>query len=147
MRIIFIVMLCFSLLVGCSADKSYDLSKWNEEKVYSFLNEIKSYISEIPIETENKGKIVQLYEKYFSPELSIKIVDSLYVKSDSGWKIPDGDAGYIFIVPNKEQNKVSITINKDSIIVQEIYDFWMYSKIKYTIVYDEKPLITEWIME
>jgi maltose-binding protein MalE len=149
MRVILVVVLCISLLVGCSADKSNDLSKWNDEKVYSFLNEIQSYIWEMPVETDNKEKIVNLYEKYFSPDLSVKIVDSLYIESDSGWKIPDGDGGYIFIVPNKEQNEVLITINKDSIIVDEKYapESWMYTKLQYTITYDKKPLITEWIMK
>lgn len=149
MRFILIVMLCLSVLVGCSPDKSNDFSTWDEEKVFSFLNDIRGYISEIPIETDNKEKIVKLYEKYFSPELSAEIVDSLYVESDSSWKIPDGDGGYMFTVPNKEQNEVKITFNKDSIIIEEIYEpeTWMYSKIQYTITYDKKPLITEWIMK
>lgn len=149
MRIILMVMLCFALLVGCSADQSNDFSTWDEEKVYSFLNEIRSYISEIPIETDNKEKIVKLYEKYFSPEWSVKIVDSLYVQSESGWKIPDGDGGYMFTVPNQEQHGVVITINKDSIIVEEKYvpESWMYTKNQYTIMYDKKPIITEWVIE
>lgn len=148
-NILIAIILCFSLLVGCSADTSNDFSTWDEEKVYSFLNEIESYIREIPKETDSKEKIVKLYEKYFSPELSVKIVDSLYDKSDSGWKIPDGDGGYIFTVPNKEQNEVLIDISKDLILVEEIYESetWMYSRIKYTIMYDKRPLITEWIMD
>ena len=153
MRIRLLVMLCFclslSLLIGCSPKKSNDFTTWDEEKVFSFLNEIRSYISEIPIETNNKAKIVKLYEQYFSPELSGKIVDSLYVESGNGWKIPDGDGGYLFIVPNKEQNEVKITFNKDSIIVEEIYEpeTWMYSKLQYTITYDKKTVISEWIIE
>ncbi|KGR77984.1 hypothetical protein [Ureibacillus manganicus] len=149
MRIILFVMLCIPLLVGCSAAKSDDFSKWNDEKVYNYLNEIQNYISDIPKETNNKESIVMLYEKYFSSELSVKIVDSLYDKSENGWKIPDGDGGFIFTVPNKEQNKVLIIFNKDSIIIEETYEpeTWMYSKLQYTISYDKKPLITEWILE
>lgn len=147
MRAILMLILCISLLMGCSADRSNDFSAWSEESVYRFLNEINRYISEIPIETDNKEDIVKLYEKYFSPELSVKIVDSLYVKTESGWKIPDGDAGYLFVVPNNEQNEVSIKINNDSIIVQEYYESWMYSKIQYTLSYAQRPIITEWMME
>lgn len=144
-----IIMLCFLLLVGCSIDKPNDFSSWNEENVYDFFNEIQSYIREIPNETDSKEKIIKLYEKYFSSELSNEIVDSLYDKSDVGWKITDGDGGYIFTVPNKQQNKVLMTINKDSILVEEIYEpeTWMYSKFQYIITYDKRPLITEWIKE
>jgi len=149
MRMIAAILLFSSLFVGCSANNSNDLSKWDEERVYRFLNEIKSYISDIPIESTNKEDIVKLYEKYFSSELSSTIVDSLYDKTDSGWKIPDGDAGYLFIVPNNKQNDVTININKDAILVQEKYESesWMYSNIQYTISFNKKPIITEWIME
>ena len=148
-RLLVMLCLCLSLLLGCSPKKSNDFTTWDEEKVFSFLNEIRSHISEIPIETNNKAKIVKLYEQYFSSELSVKIVDSLYVKSGNGWKIPDGDSGYLFIVPNKEQNEVKMTFSKDSIIVEEIYEpeTWMYAKIQYTITYEKKPVITEWIIQ
>ena len=148
-RLLVMLCLCLSLLLGCSPKKSNDFTTWDEEKVFSFLNEIRSHISEIPIETNNKAKIVKLYEQYFSPELSVKIADSLYVKSGNDWKIPDGDSGYLFIVPNKEQNEVKITFTKDSIIVEEIYEpeTWMYAKIQYTITYEKKPVITEWIIQ
>ena len=150
MRVTLIVMLCLSILVGCSSNKTNDFSTWDEEEVYRYLNEVQHYVSDMPIETDSKEKIVKLYENYFSPELSVQIVDSLYVvEVDNGWIIPDGDGGYMFSVPNKEQHNVVITINENTIIVEELYEpeTWMYSKMQYTITYDKKPLITEWIIE
>jgi len=146
-RTILAVLISFSLLVGCRADEPHDFSNWDEERVYRFLNEIDSHISDIPLETDNKEEIVQMYEAYFSPELSVKIVDSLYQPADRGWKVPDGDSGYIFFVPDNQQNKVTMDIGQDAITVQEEFEFWMHARNQYTITYDQKPIISEWIME
>jgi hypothetical protein len=84
---------------------------------------------------------------FFSPELSKEIVDSLYEKIENGWKIPDGDAGYIYFVPSRgsEESEVTIEYNKDYIKIRETYEFGMFKEIEYTIrIFDKNPKITEW---
>jgi hypothetical protein len=126
-----------------------NLSTWDDRKVYAFLNEVYQYVRGIPLETTSKEQIIEKYEKYFTPELSGKIFDSLYVKTDQGWKVPDGDGGYIFIVPDdkSEGSKVKIELNKDFIIIRDTYEIGLYSAIEYTIRYIGKPVISDWKLE
>lgn len=145
-----LVISLFLLLPACTiSDRNQDdLTTWDEEKVFSFLNEVNQYVRALPIETDSKEKIIEQYEVYFSSELSKKIVDSLYIQTtDNGWKIPDSDGGYIFIVPNRKSDNSQVTIeyNYDYIKVKESYEYWMYTSIEYTIRYEDKPVITEWI--
>jgi hypothetical protein len=125
------------------------LTTWDEERVYAFLNEIQQYIREIPLETISKEQIIEKYERYFTLELSEKIFDSLYIKTDNGWKVPDGDGGYIFIIPDgkSQGSKVKLEFNKDFIRIRETYEIGMNSAIEYTIHYIDKPVITEWKIE
>jgi len=122
-----------------------DLSAWDEELVYQFLNEVEQFVRDIPIETTSTDPIIEKYEAYFSPDLSREIVNALYMETEGKWMIPDGDGAYMFVVPNQEQNEVSIQINEGSIVIEENYEFWMYTKIQYVITYDKKPVISEWI--
>lgn len=149
-----VTTLVISLALFLSActinDKNQDdLATWDEEKVFSYLNEVKQHVSNLPVETNSKEKIIEQYEAYFTPELSKKIVDSLYIqKTDNGWRIPDSDGGYIFIVPNRESenSEVAIEYNNNYIKVKESYDYetWIYTSIEYTIRYEDRPIITEW---
>lgn len=144
-----LVLLLSSCAINDNNKNQDNLATWNEETVFSFLNEVNQYVRGLPVETDSKEKIIEQYEVYFTPELSKKIVDSLYIqKTDSGWKIPDSDGGYIFIVPDheSENSKVTIEYNNDFIKVKETYEYWMYTSIEYTIRYEDRPIITEWIL-
>jgi hypothetical protein len=123
-----------------------DLTTWDDAKVYTFLNEVHEYVRGIPLETTSKEQIIEKYEKYFTHELSGKIFDSLYVKTDQGWKVPDGDGGYFFTVPD-DKNEVKLEFNKDYIIIRETYEIGMFSAIEYTIRHLGKPVITDWKLE
>lgn len=76
------------ILIGCTKDNDtkIDLTTWDEERVYAFLNEVQQYIREIPLETTSEEQITDKYERYFTPELSVKIFESLYIKNDNSWK-------------------------------------------------------------
>jgi hypothetical protein len=146
----FIVLTLLILVVGCNQRNTQeDFSTWDKSKVYKFLTEVHEYVRAIPVETTSKEVIIEKYERYFSPELSNKIFESLYVKTGNSWRVPDGDGGYIFIVPNEEYegNAVSIEFNKDFIRIRETYEMGMYSAIEYTIRYVDKPMITDWKIE
>lgn len=121
-----------------------DLSAWNAALVEQFLIEVGEFVREIPVESASLEPVVAAYEQYFAPNLSRAIVQSLYVKSDGKWRIPDGDGGYMFTVPNKAQNEVAIYGGEQAIVVEERYSSWMYAKTQYVITYDEKPVIAEW---
>jgi hypothetical protein len=120
-----------------------EFTTWDQARVFTFLNEVLEYTRDIPLETESKEVIVKKYERYFTQDLSAKIVDSLYVKSDKGWYIPDGDAGYSFFVPSEPD--VSIEFNKENIKVRETHEIGMYSLLEYTVIFDDKPIISDWI--
>lgn len=126
-----------------------DVSAWNEEMVYQFLNDIQEFVNKIPKETTSKEQIIERYEKYFSPELSREIFDSLYMESEGKWKVPDGDAGYIFVVLGRgyEGSEVAFEFSKDFIRIRETYEIGMYSAIEYVIRYSDKPIITEWHLQ
>lgn len=125
---------------------SSDLSSWNIQRTNAFLREVDQFVREIPIETTSKEQIIEQYEQYFSPELSEHIFHALYFEIEGKWMIPEGGGEYFFRAPNPEQNEVSIYSNGTSIIVEEKYEYWMYTKIQYTITYENnKPLITQWI--
>lgn len=150
--LVFLVISLTLLLSTCAINdrNQDDLATWDEEKVFSYLNEVKQHVRNLPVETDSKEKIAEQYEVYFTPELSKKIVDSLYIQeTDNGWKIPDSDGGYIFIVPNRESENSVVTIkyNNDSIKVKESYehDTWIYTSIEYIIRYEDRPVITEWV--
>lgn len=152
MRIIILLMvILISMLTGCTNDhdSKIDFTTWDEEKVYAFLNEVHQYVREIPLETKSKEKIIKKYNKYFDPELSEKIFESLYIKNDKGWKVPDGDGGYIFIVPEGEYegSEVQIEFQKDFIKIRETYEIGMYTAIDYIIRYNKKTIISEWKYE
>jgi hypothetical protein len=141
-------VLSFIIILAVSGCKNNDntiqvFTAWDKAKVYGFLNEVFKYTREIPQEAKTKEEIIKKYERYFSPELSGKIVDSLYIKSDKGWFIPDGDSGYSFYVP--EESELDIEFNKENIIVRESHEIGLYSLIEYTIQFDGKPIITDWI--
>lgn len=142
-----LVLLLSSCTINVNEKNQDDLATWDEEKVFSYLNEVHQHVRKLPVETDSKEKIIEQYEVYFTPELSKKIVDSLYIqKTDSGWKIPDSDGGYIFIVPDRESetSEVTIEFNQDYIRVKETYEYWMYTSIEYVIRNEDKPVITEW---
>lgn len=142
-----LVLLLSSCAINDNNKNQDNLATWNEEKVFSFLNEVNQYVRALPVETDSKEKIIEQYEVYFTPELSKKIVDSLYIqKTDSGWKIPDSDGGYIFIVPDRESENSEVTIeyNQDYIRVKETYENGMYTSIEYVISKEDKLVITEW---
>ncbi len=128
---------------------NYDFTTWNEKKLYDFFYEILEYTNQISMKIyPTKEEIITKYQAYFTSELSVKIVDSLFVKTNGGWRVPDGDGGYIFTVPVKgeyEQSNVEIDIQEKFIRLKATYDIGMYSFIQYTIQYDSKPIITEWI--
>jgi hypothetical protein len=126
-----------------------NLTTWDDEKVYAFLNEVHQYVRLIPMETTSKEQIIEKYEKYFTPELSGKIFDSLYVKTDQGWKVPDGDGGYMFMLPDDEYegSEVKLEFNKDFIIIRETFEIGLYSAIEYEIRYIGKPVISDWKQE
>lgn len=100
-RIFYLMMILISLLIGCQNKNigEIDFTTWNEELVYDFLNDVHQYVRKIPLETKSKDEIVKMYNEHFAPELSEKIFKSLYIENDAGWKVPDSDGGYIFIVP------------------------------------------------
>lgn len=129
----------------------YDFTAWDEKKVYDFLKEVQDYTKPLLSKTyPTKEEIVALYQKYFTPELSKTIVESTYFKTDKGWSTPEGDGGYMFILPVKDEhegNKVEIKIEKASIQVKATYEMGLYSLIQYTIRHDGKPVITEWVMQ
>lgn len=139
------------VLAGCTVNsaKNEDFTAWDEEKVYEFLYEVEQHVRAIPIETTSKEQIIEEYEQYFAPELSEDIFNSLYMENDSGWKVPDGDAGYIFFVPTGtyEGSEVFFEFNADSIRIRETYEINMYSAIEYVIRYPDNPIIAEWIYE
>jgi hypothetical protein len=122
----------------------------DEKGVYAFLNEVYEYRRRIPLEADSKEQIIEKYERYFTRELSGRIVDSLYVETENGWKVPDGDGGYIFTVlgAGDEGSEVKFEFNKDYIKIRETYEIGMNSAIEYTIRFiDGKSIITEWIIQ
>jgi hypothetical protein len=78
---------------GAIYDQSdYDFTTWNEKKLYDFLNDVLVYTHQIAMKSyPSKEEIMTKYQAYFSPQLSAKIVDSLFLKTDDGWKVPDGE--------------------------------------------------------
>ncbi|MCU6712997.1 hypothetical protein M6D81_30280 [Paenibacillus sp. J5C_2022] len=145
-------MLLFILALVLSActkvSESVDFTKWSDEEVYAFFNGVYEDIRQLPVEAESLDVIRGNYETYFSTELTKKIIDSLYTKTDNGWKIPDGDAGYMFSVPGSSQDgKVVIEYSKAFIQVTETFEDGMYNKVQYKIEYRNKPVITAWIIE
>ncbi|MDF2653426.1 MAG: copper amine oxidase-like protein, partial [Paenibacillus sp.] len=75
---------------------NYNFSTWNEKKLYDFFYEILEYTNQISMKIyPTKEEIITKYQAYFTSELSVKIVDSLFVKTNEGWRVPDGDGGYI----------------------------------------------------
>ena len=71
----------------------------------------------------------------------------VYIKTDDGWKIPDGDVGYIFVVPSRgtEDSDVTIEFTKDYINIREVFEFGMFKEIEYKIgLIANKPKIMEW---
>ena len=135
---------------GAYEQNDYDFTTWNEKKVYDYLNEVNEYTKQIIEKTyPSKEEIIAKYQTYFAPQLSEKIVDALFVKTADGWKVPDGDS-YVFTIPIKgeyEQSDVKIDIQHKFIKLQATYEIGMYSFLQYTIQYDGKPVITEWIMK
>lgn len=148
-NIIIIFLFLLALIVSGCAKDTEDFTTWDEDKVYAFLDEIHQYIRGIPLETKSKDKVIKMYTTYFSAELSEKIVESLYIKNDAGWKVPDSDGGYIFILPRREQegSEVKIEFQKDFIKIRETYEIGMYSALEYKISYKKKPIISEWTYE
>jgi hypothetical protein len=149
-----IFFMMFILLLDACEDRitiEHNFSAWNEEKVYGFLNEVLTYTQQITRKTyPSKEEIIREYQKYFTPELSGKIVNSLFIKSVDGWMVPDGDSGYIFMIPVKgedEQSSVIIDIQKELIQLKVTYEIGMFSLIQYKIQYLDKPIITEWILQ
>jgi hypothetical protein len=130
---------------------NYDFTTWNEKKLYDFLNEVLKYTHQITMKVYlSKEEIISKYQAYFSPELSVKIVDSLFIKTADGWKVADSDGGYIFTIPVKgedEHSDVVIEIQEKFIKLKATYEIGMYSCIQYTVQYDSKPIITEWIIQ
>jgi hypothetical protein len=121
-----------------------DLTDWDAALVEQFLAEVGRFVREIPAETASLESVVAAYEQYFTPELSRAVVQSLYVESDGTWRIPDGDGGLMFTVPDRTNNEVAIFAGEQAIVVEERYRSWMYAKTQYVITYDEKPMITDW---
>ncbi|GAA3406949.1 hypothetical protein ACFFNY_25295 [Paenibacillus hodogayensis] len=149
-RLMAVVLVLVTFLTGCGQNRTeIDLTTWDEKKVFAFLKEVHQYVKTIPLETTSRDQIVKKYETYFSPELSRKIFDSLYDKTGNVWKVPDGDAGYIFVVLGGEQDggKVKVEFDKDHIVIRETYEMGMYSAVQYTIRYTDKPVITDWKQE
>lgn len=152
---VFIIILLAVTIVGCTElevkePEVVDLTTWDEQKVYDFMNEVQQFVMELPYETPTKEEMVERYERYFSTELSEMIVDSLYIKqTDTGWQIPDGDGGYMFwaLGSDLEGNVVTFDFQQDYIKVKETFEIGMYSFIEYTIRYQGKPVITEWVRE
>lgn len=143
--------LLITMLLGCTddVDAKEGLSAWTEEKVLTFLSEVDQYLKDnrIPVETASKEPAIKIYEKYFVPELSRTIVDSFYDKTDTGWKIPDSDAGYHFILPQKGedgQSQLTFEFGKDAIRVRQTYETGMFTTIEYTIGFSGKPMIIDW---
>lgn len=143
-----LLVLFVILMTACTGNNNQvDFSTWNEDDVYNFLEEVQLKVRELPVETTSKDQVIQQYELYFAPELSKEIVDSLYIETETGWKIPDGDAGYIFFVPSKgtEESEVTIEFTKEYAKIREVYESGMFKEIEYTIgLLDNKPIITEW---
>lgn len=150
MKKILIILLIglIGLMTACSTnDQQVDLSTWNEEDVYRYLEEVRHHIWDIPVETTSIDSVIEQYEQFFHTELSKTIVESNFIKTENGWYIPDGDAGYIFHVPNRdsEQSVVTIDFSNDEIKVKEVYEFGMFKEIEYTVaLINGKPKITEW---
>ncbi|MDQ0878886.1 hypothetical protein QFZ77_007545 [Paenibacillus sp. V4I3] len=132
-------------------ETDYDFSTWNEKKLYDFMNEVLEYTNQIEMKIyPSREEIITKYQAYFTPKLSVKIVDSLFVKTDDGWKVPVGDGGYNFTIPVKgeyEHSDVVIEIQEKFISLKATYEIGMYSLIQYTIQFDSKPIITEWITQ
>ncbi|OEH86983.1 hypothetical protein BHU72_01635 [Desulfuribacillus stibiiarsenatis] len=157
------MLLVFAIsIVGCTPTKDHTTpntppsdnpelaTTWNEERVYAFLEEVNLHVRQIPYQTNSKEAVIQQYEQYFSPELSETIFNSLYDKTDTGWLVPDSDAGLIFVVLGKsnESSATEFEFKEDSIRIRETYDMGMYNAIEYTISFDTgKPIITDWIRE
>jgi len=147
---IILVLLLIVFSTGCTKNEvkgEFDFTSWDEDKVYDYLNEVDQYVKEIPTESNSKEQIVRMYEKYFSPELSQAIFDSLYIKTDNKWNVIQGDSGFIFHVPSESDSdgsKVSIEFNMEYIRILETSEFGMYSEVEYVIRYTNNPLITEW---
>lgn len=130
--------------------ESVDLTTWDEQKVYDFIDEVKEYVMEIPYIAPTKEDVVAQYEKYFTPEWSKKIVESLYIwQTDSGWEIPPGDGGYMFwgLRNGSETKDITFDFQEDYIRVRETFEMGMYSAIEYTIGYRGKPVIIDWIID
>lgn len=155
MKMIRVTALLFAIMIisiGCinDNDSDIDFSNWNEERVFKYLAKIKQHINDIPVIVNNRDDAIKKYEKYFTIELSNKIFDSMFVQINNQWRVSDGDAGYIFTVPSREEetNKVDVTIEKDELKVRITYEIGMYSIIEYTIRNQNgEPVITEWKQE
>ncbi len=142
-----LLVLFIGFITACTNTAQVELTHWDEDEVYHFLHEVQEHVRTLPAETNSRDPIIDQYELFFSPELSKEIVDSLYEKTEDGWKIPDGDAGYIYFVPSRgsEESVVTIEYDKDYIKIRETYEFGMFKEIEYTIrMIDKKPKITEW---
>lgn len=150
---LFSLLLLFILIAitGCSQETintDVDLSTWDEDKVYAFFNEVDKHLMTMPTETTSKEEIIQEYEKYFSTELSEEMFNSLYIKTDNGWKVVEGIEA-MFIAPNAEYegSEVKMEFNEDFIKIKVTYEIGLYSKIEYTIRYQDRPIITEFKAE
>ena len=143
-----LLLLLIGFITACTSNTTQlDLTTWGEEEVYDFLNKVQENIRKLPTETNSINHIIEQYELFFSPELSKKIVDSLYEKTGDVWRVPEGDAGYIFFVLGKgsEDNEVTIEYSKEYIKIKETYESGMFKEIEFTIrIIDKKPKITEW---
>lgn len=125
------------------------LSSWNEEMVQQFLHEVQMYVREIPPETDDLETIMERYEQYFSPELSREIVESSYIARDGKWMIPDGDAGYIFLVLNgsSEGEETAYTFGAEEIQITQTAPESMHETVVYVIRYTDRPIIAEWFLQ
>lgn len=150
-QIIFVIAFKLMSYTLDSTTNHQDFTEWNEDMVYEFLYEVEKHVRNIPIETSSKEQVIEQYAQYFTLELSEDIFDSLYIENDNGWKVPDGDAGYIFFVPTGEYegSKVLIEINQSYIKIRETYENEtnMYPAVEYVIRYPDNPKITEWVYE
>lgn len=128
--------------------KANDFTSWDEEKLYRFLNDVLAHTKEKSQKTfKTKEEIVTFYNRYFSSELSKKIVNTLFIETDQGWTVKEGDV-YIFVVPEEDDNShIVIDFEKDFIRIKAIYEEGMYSSREYVIENPENPIITKWVIE
>jgi hypothetical protein len=156
-QLIILIVICSLLLVGCQAEnitpdngQMDKFTSWNEEKLYRFFEEVLAYTQKAyrNIYTFNtKEEIVSYFSKYFSSEISERIVNSIFIKTDEGWKAPDGGGGYMFAVPRRSNNiQVEIDFDNEWVRLKATFVTGMYSSIEYVIENYENPMITEWII-